>query len=590
MSTAETYWINGPVLRAKMHGPFQMREAVTVGEQGLAGEVIRLHDDTVTIQVFEDTTGLRPGTPITGSTLPLAIELGPGMLGSIFDGLQRPLQAIARKKGDFIDSGVAVPRLDRHRKWPFLPRIRPGDRLAPGTIIGEVEETESLLNQILVPPGVAGVCRSVVAAGSYTINTPLVTIDDAGHKHSLTMLQDWPIRTPRPYSHRSIPTQPLLTGQRILDTFFPVSKGGTAIVPGGFGTGKTVIQHTLAKWSDADVIVYIGCGERGNEMASMIKDFPKLEDPRTERRLMERTIIIANTSNMPVAAREASIYTGITIAEYYRDQGMHVALLADSLSRWAEALREISGRLEELPAEEGYPAYLPTRMADFFERAGHVVTLSGVTASVTAIGAVSPPGGDFSEPVTSHGRRFARCLWALDRERARARFFPAVHPLNSYSGYVNEVADWWQQHGGLRWHQRRETMLSILQEQVRLEKMVRIIGRDALAAEQRLTLFCADLINEAILRQSPYSVTDRFCAPEKQVGILNLIDRFIHLAKGALKKGIEPEALAALPIVHKLQRVSEEVTNEQMESLSQLAHELEAAFTHLLDSRRATAS
>lgn len=396
MATAEVFWISGPVLKARASGSFRMKEAVYIGEHHLAGEVIRLNGDDVTVQVFEDTTGLMPGTHIEGTGQPLAVELGPGLLGQLFDGIQRPLQAIAAQQGDLIDIGLTVPSLNREQQWPYKPLIQAGDQITGGSVIGEVQETAGTLHRVLAPANVEGECISTVTAGEYSIETPLAVIrTTAGEEKSICMLQRWPIRKPRPCSKRLTPAQPLLTGQRILDMLFPVGKGGTGVMPGGFGTGKTVLQQTLAKWCDADIIVYIGCGERGNEMASLLHEFPALEDPRTGRPLMERTVIIANTSNMPVAAREASIYTGITLAEFFRDQGLHVALLADSISRWAEALREISGRLEELPAEEGYPAYLPTRLAEFFERAGRVITLAGEESSLTVIGAVSPPRGRF---------------------------------------------------------------------------------------------------------------------------------------------------------------------------------------------------
>ncbi len=582
MAIAEVFWISGPVVKARAQGPFRMKEAVSVGEHRLAGEVIRLEGGDITVQVFEDTTGLRPGARVEGSGQPLAVELGPGLLGQLFDGIQRPLQTIAAHQGDFIDVGLTVPSLDRERRWPYKSLIQAGDHITGGSVIGEVQETADTVHRVLAPPYIEGECLSTVEPGEYSIETPLAVVRTAaGEKHAISMLRRWPIRAARPCSQRLTPAQPLLTGQRILDMLFPVGKGGTGAMPGGFGTGKTVLQQTLAKWCGADVIVYIGCGERGNEMAELLQAFPTLEDPRTGRRLMERTVMIANTSNMPVAAREASIYTGITLAEFFRDHGLHVALLADSISRWAEALREISGRLEELPAEEGYPAYLPTRLAEFFERAGRVVTLAGQESSLTVIGAVSPPGGDFSEPVTAHSQRFVKSFWALDRERARARFYPAIHPLDSHSGYIDDVTGWWKEVGGLRWVERRKRILELLQQQARLEKMVKIVGRDALAADQRLTLVCAEMVAEALLRQSAHSETDRYCVPEKQVAMLNLLDRFLDLAGEAVAAGIDPDTLPALAVVRRLQRMGEEIPNEQKQAFDTLTRELEDAFAKL---------
>lgn len=415
---AEVFWINGPVLKARPEGHFQMKEAVVVGEDRLTAEVIRLDTDSITVQVFEDTTSLKPGVLIEGSGLPLAVDLGPGMVGRMFDGIQRPLETIASRQGDFVHAGVDIPNLDREQAWPFQPEVAQGDEVRSGQRLGAVQETPSLANRILAPRDVEGGRITWIApAGEYRLDQPIARIRSEQGECEVAMLRRWPIRIPCPVKQRLTPEQPLLTGQRVIDTLYTISKGGAGAMPGGFGTGKTVLQQTLAKWCDADIIIYIGCGERGNEMASVLEEFPKLEDPRTGRRLMERTVLIANTSNMPVAAREASIYTGITIGEYYRDQGYDVALFADSISRWAEALREISGRLEELPAEEGYPAYLPSRLAEFFERAGRVTTLAGKESSLTVMGTVSPPGGDFSEPVTAHSRRYVKSFMALDRTR-----------------------------------------------------------------------------------------------------------------------------------------------------------------------------
>jgi V/A-type H+-transporting ATPase subunit A len=580
MSRAEVFWINGPVVKARSDSPFRMKEAVFVSEERLAGEVIGLNGEAITVQVFEDTTGLQPGAPIEGTGLGLGVDLGPGLLGQLFDGIQRPLQAIAEVQGDFIAPGQTVPSLDRDRKWSFAPTREPGERIHGGAILGEVPETANLVHRVLAPHDLAGELVWIAPAGEYTITEPVARVRvEGGAEREVAMLRRRSIREPAPVRHRSSPEAPLLTGQRILDTLFPVGKGGAGTLPGGFGTGKTILQQTLAKWCDADIIIYIGCGERGNEMANILKEFPELEDPRTGRRLMERTVVIANTSNMPVAAREASIYTGLTLAEFFRDQGYHVAVLADSISRWAEALREISGRLEELPAEEGYPAYLPSRLAEFFERAGRVTTLNGEEASITVVGAVSPPGGDFSEPVTSHSRRFTKCFWALDRDRAQARFYPAIHPLLSYSGYVADLGRWWEELDGLRWSRRRERVLSLLEHQARLEKMAKIVGRDALPPEQRLVLVCADIITEAFLRQSAFSENDRYCRPEKQVAMLGMVDRFIDLATAAVERGADPDALHALPVMRHLQRMGDDIPGDQLERFEELEKELERALS-----------
>ncbi len=577
MSRAEIFWINGPVLKAHPEGNFQMKEAVFVGDDRLVAEVIRLDVDAITVQVFEDTTGLTPGMVIEGSGLPLAAELGPGMLGAMFDGIQRPLRAVASTYGDFIGTAVVVPSLDRQRQWRYQPVVAAGAEISGGCCIGEIQETADLMHRVLVAPDAAGTVEWRAPEGSYCIDKPLARIRSPRGLVEVSMLSRWPIRVPRPFRQRLALERPLLTGQRVIDTWYPIAKGGASAMPGGFGTGKTVLQQTLAKWCDADVIIYIGCGERGNEMASVLEEFPALEDPRTGRMLMERTVLIANTSNMPVAAREASIYTGITIGEYFRDQGYNVALFADSISRWAEALREISGRLEELPAEEGYPAYLPSRLAEFFERAGRTKTLAGQESSLTVVGTVSPPGGDFSEPVTAHSRRYVKSFLALDRDRAQARFYPAIHPLQSYSEYVSCTAQWWQHHGGVRWAERRDRMLTLLQEQARLEKMVKIVGRDALPPSQRLVLVCAEVMVEGLLRQSAFSETDRYCSPEKQAAMLELIDYFIQRAQALVEGGVDPDTLLTLPVVRRLQRMGEDISNDSLGDFAGLTRALNDA-------------
>nr|MDA8218714.1 V-type ATP synthase subunit A [Dehalococcoidales bacterium] len=447
--------INGPVVRAGEAEQVSVGEMVEVGDARLLGEVIRLAGAIATIQVYESTSGLRPGEPIHGTGRLLVAELGPGLIGTIFDGLQRPLEVIERQSGAFIQRGARVNPLDHERRWRFRPLVRAGDEVPGGATLGEVPETATIVHRVLVPPDLSGTVRSVVPEGGYTLDETVVRLATASGESELKMYQHWPIRQARPYRERQLPNVPLITGQRVIDTFFPVAKGGTAALPGGFGTGKTVTQHQLAKWSDADVIVYIGCGERGNEMTDVLVHFPELLDPRSGRPLMERTVLIANTSNMPVAAREASIYTGITLAEYFRDMGYHVAVMADSTSRWAEALREIAGRLEEMPAEEGFPAYLPSRLAGFYERAGRVTALNDREGSVGIIGAVSPPGGTFSEPVTIYTQRFTRCFWGLDRDLASSRHFPAINWTESYSGYVEEVESWWHEQVDPQWRQVR---------------------------------------------------------------------------------------------------------------------------------------
>jgi V/A-type H+-transporting ATPase subunit A len=568
MSDAEIRWIGGPVLRARAKGSFRVGEAIEVGVRRLPGEVIRLKGEEFVAQVYEDTTGLRPGDPVQGTGGPLSIRLGPGLLGRIFDGLLRPLRDA---------DGVA----NSDRRIAFQPLVKPGDVLTAGSAFGEIPG-ETIPQRCLLPPDVAGRVESIVDAGPYDPDTILCTIQAASDaRREIGFFHRWPIREVRPARERLPSDEPMITGQRILDTLFPVARGGRAALPGGFGTGKTVLQETLAKWSDADVIIYVGCGERGNEMAEVLKEFPDLADPRTGRGLMERTVIIANTSNMPVAAREASIYTAVTVGEYFRDQGLHVALLADSTSRWAEALREVSGRVGELPGEAAYPAYLGSRLAEFYERAARVKTLSGDVGSLTIIGAVSPPAGDFSEPVTSHTKRCVRSFWGLDRERAQARFYPAVHPLQSYSEGASRFAAWWAARGNPDWVAHRERILSLLESQADLERMARIVGKDALPPAQQLTLLCADLVNEAFLRQSAFSPVDRYCSPERQTAMLKLILRFIELAGTALDRGISPQAIAELDVMRRLQRMGEEIGEDNLDRIPLLLAELESQVAQL---------
>ncbi len=580
MSKATVRWISGPVLRARSRESFRVNEAVRVGESGLLGEVIRLAGDEIVAQVYEDTTGLRPGDPVAGTGLPLSVRLGPGLLGRIFDGLLRPLA------GDTLEHYIR-PGLEsaEPQRFEFRPLVAAGDRLEPGHAFGEVPGA-ARAQRCLAPPGRGGEVEIIAPAGEYREDQTLCTLRDGrGEAVELAMSGVWPVRRPRPVAERLPPTEPMVTGQRILDTLFPVARGGRAGLPGGFGTGKTVLQEALAKWCDADVIVYVGCGERGNEMAEVLHEFPALDDVRTGRPLMERTVIIANTSNMAVAAREASIYTAITVAEYFRDQGLHVALMADSTSRWAEALREFSGRLGELPAEGGYPAYLSSRLAEFYERAGRVRTLGGDTGSVTIIGAISPPAGDFSEPVTSHTKRYVRCFWGLDRERAQARFYPAIHPLQSYSEDVDTLAPWWQGQGDPQWPAHRRRLLTLLEEQARLERMARIVGKDALPPRQQLTLLCADLVNDGFLRQSAFSPVDRYCSPARQSAMLRLTVRFVELSEQALERGVALEDIAALPLLRRLQRMGEEIGEDALDEFDALWTQLDGDFAHLTGER-----
>jgi V/A-type H+-transporting ATPase subunit A len=576
LTDAVVTWLSGPVLHARALRPFRLNEAVLIGEQRLLAEVIRIDQDQVVLQVYEDTTGLRPGTTITGTGAELSVRLGPRLLGHTYDGLLRPLH----KQGHAISPGVH--EWQSRRLYQFKPTVQVGSPLRGGAVIGTLLREGSRPQRCLLPPWAEGEVVSVAEAGEYREDDTLCVLGrPSGGTEAISMCHPWPVRRPRPVRARIPVDDPLFTGQRIIDSLFPLGCGGKAAMPGGFGTGKTVLQETLAKWCDADVIIYVGCGERGNEMAGVLHDFPQLEDPHTGRPLMERTVIIANTSNMPVAAREASIYTGVTVAEYFRDQGLRVALMADSTSRWAEALREVSGRLGELPGEAGYPAYLSSRQADFYERAAHVKTLNGDSGSVSIIGSVSPPSADFSEPVTVHTKRYVSCFWALDAERARARFYPAIHPLQSYSSEVGVLARFWTQHGNPGWAEQRRLFLGLLTEQARLERMARIVGKDALPPRQQHVLLCAELINEAFLRQSAFSESDRFCSPEKQVAMMQLISRFVELSENAVAHGVAPARIIALPVIRRLRRMGEEIDDSEAEAFQRLRQALEAAFTTL---------
>ncbi len=567
-------WINGPVIRADNAHDISMMEQVEVGEERLIGEVLELDGEMATIQVYEDTTDLKPGANIYGTGSLLFVELGPGLIKNIYDGIQRPLEEIQKQQGDFIQRGAQVESLDRKKLWKFAPSCKTGDQIRGGQVIGEVPETEAFIHKILCPPDIQGEITEISPEGEYTIEQCLAKVHTKRGEHELKMYQRWPVKHPRPYAKRLNPSVPLITGQRVIDTFFPLAKGGTAAVPGGFGTGKTVTQHQLAKWCDANLIVYIGCGERGNEMTGVLIDFPELVDPKTGNPLMERTILIANTSDMPVAAREASIYTGITIAEYYRDMGYDVAIMADSTSRWAEALREISGRLEEMPAEEGFPAYLATRLAEFYERAGRVVTLCDKEGSVSVIGAVSPPGGDFSEPVTQHTKRFVRCFWGLDKELASARYFPAINYMTSYSGYLEDIAEWWNQFEEANWKEMRDQAMSLLQQDDKLQKIVKLIGEDALPDDQRLVIEGAKLLKEGLLQQGAFDEVDTYAIPEKQLWMLRIILHFYERAKEIIKKGAPIYRIREMEALDDINRMKVRIANDQLDDFKELLQEI----------------
>ena len=576
-------WINGPVVRAQGSRDVSMLELVEVGDQRLVGEVIGLKGAEMTLQVYEETSGMEPGAPVYGTGMPLSVELGPGVLRSIVDGIQRPLPVMEMRQGSFIERGVRLTPLYRRDRWHFTPQQKADTDIEGGAILGVVPETQTVEHRVMVPPSLSGKLTWIASEGEYTIDEPIARLRSAEgeEEQELTMLQRWPVRRPRPYRQLKEQIEPLVTGQRVLDTLFPLAKGGAAAIPGGFGAGKTITQHQIAKWSDAQVVIFIGCGERGNEMTEVLQEFPELIDPYTGRPLMERTVLIANTSNMPVAAREASIYTGITIAEYYRDMGYHVALMADSTSRWAEALREISGRLEEMPAEEGFPAYLAARLAEFYERAGYVETLNGQPGSVSVIGAVSPPGGDFSEPVTQHTKRFIRCFWALDKALASARHFPAVNWLDSYSEYVEDVAQWWQDETGYDWHALRAQTMEILSKESHLQQIVKLVGPDALPDEQRLTLETATLLREGFLQQDALDEIDSYATIKKQVRMLDLFLHFHERAEAIIQLGASIMVIQDLPVLESLMRMKTQVPNDDLDKLDDIRDQIDAQMDEL---------
>ena len=573
--------VNGPVIEVMGITDAMMYELVRVSEENLIGEIIKLENETAIVQVYENTTGIAPGDPVYGAGIELSLELGPGMIGTIYDGIQRPLEDIRKISEIYIERGISVPSLNRDTKWHFMPMVKAGDRITGGTYLGTVRETEQVEHKILVPPSDCGVLESIVAEGEYTVEEPIAVIRTGEETKELFLMHRWPIRVARPVKQRLPLDIPLITGQRVLDTLFPVAKGGTVAIPGGFGTGKTMAQQAIAKWCDADIIVYIGCGERGNEITDVLSEFPKLVDPRTGKSLMERTILIANTSNMPVSAREASIYTGITMAEYYRDQGFHVAVMADSTSRWAEALRELSGRMEEMPAEEGFPAYLPTKIAEFYERAGYMETLSDRIGSVTIIGAVSPPGGDFSEPVTQHTKRFIRCFWALDRGLANARHYPAISWIESYSEYLDDMSTWWKEQVSSIWQQDRAEIMELLHREVRLQQVVKLVGPDALPDTQRFVLDVSSLFKNAFLQQNSYDKIDMFSVPQKQVKMLHIIVTYWRRGSEAIKRGATLVKLRKMKVYQDIIKMKFTVPNDDLSLLDTIEARLERSLSQL---------
>lgn len=581
-SNGKITMINGPVIRGKNMSNFKMREMVMVGSKKLIGEVIIIEGDIGTVQVYEETEGLQLGEVIISTGKPLSVKLGPGMLGNIFDGIQRPLLEINKINEDFIPEGIGLLSLNQEKLWDVKFTINVGDTVKQGDVFGEVYETSLIKHKLLVPPNIFGIVKEVKKDGSYNIEETLVTIDTNSTDIDLKMYHEWPVRQVRPVKARKEIQQVLITGQRVLDIFFPIAKGGTSAIPGSFGTGKTMTQHQLAKWSDADIIIYIGCGERGNEMTEVLEDFPKLIDPKSNKPLMERTILIANTSNMPVAAREASIYTGITMAEYYRDMGYDVAIMADSTSRWAEALREISGRLEEMPAEEGYPAYLPSRIAEFYERAGFVESLNGEEGSVTIIGAVSPAGGDFSEPVTENTKRFVNVFLALDKELAYSRHYPAINWLNSYSGYIKVLESWYEDNLAEDAIELRNKMLELLFNENKLQEIVMLVGEDVLPDDQRLILEIAKLIKVGFLQQNAFNEQDTFVPLNKQYRMLKIIDYLYERCKLTLSNNIPISYIRNQEIFDELIKMKYTVSNDDLSKIDEIKESIDKYYDELI--------
>jgi len=575
-------WVSGPAVKADGMSSVKMYETVEVGESKLIGEVIRLTGDVAFIQVYESTSGLKPGEEVIGTGQPLSVLLGPGIIGKIYDGIQRPLDDIAKKSGAFIGRGITTSPVDMKKKYKFTPSVKKNDTIFGGSILGVVQETPLLTHNILVPPTYPEATIAEIAKeGEYDLEHIIMHASSKnGDKIELKMYHKWPVRKPRPYAERYDPSVPLVTGQRIIDTYFPIAKGGTGAIPGGFGTGKTVTLHQIAKWADSKVVVYIGCGERGNEMTEVLVEFPHLIDPRSQRPLMERTVLVANTSNMPVAAREASIYTGVTIAEYYRDMGYDVVLVADSTSRWAEALREMSGRLEEMPAEEGYPSYLASRLAEFYERAGRIRALGSPdrSGSVTLVGAVSPSGADFTEPVTTHTIRFIKTFWALDTRLAYSRHYPSINWMQSYSGYLEDISKWWKENVSPDWYDLRAESYHILQREDTLKEIVRLLGPEALPDEEKLVLEVARMLKIGILQQNSFDKVDTYCGPAKQLKLVRLMVKFYKEAQKALKEGKSLADIRALPIITTLLKAKFEVTDEQISKLEEIDKQLSNSF------------
>lgn len=583
MSENKIYGINGPVVTVKGKTDLEMMEMVYVGNSRLVGEVIGITDDATTIQVYEETGGLRPGEPVFSTGSPMCVTLGPGILTNIFDGIERPLRDIESVSGAFIAKGIDVPAVSKDKKWQVTLKVKEGDIVKGGDIFAECPETAVITHRALVPVNISGTVTRCVPDGEYTVDDTIIEVaDNQGKMHNLTLSQRWPIRNPRPVSERLPSQKPLVTGQRIIDTVFPVAKGGAAAIPGGFGTGKTMTQHQLAKWCDADIIIYVGCGERGNEMTQVLTEFSEITDPKTGKPLLDRTVLIANTSNMPVAAREASIYTGITLAEYYRDMGYHTALMADSTSRWAEALREISGRLEEMPADEGFPAYLPSRLSEFYERSGYFKNLNGTEGSVTLIGAVSPQGSDFSEPVTQNTKRFTRCFWALDKSLAYARHYPAINWNNSYSEYLGDLADWYRDNVDKDFIKDREELCAILAEENSLMEIVKLIGADVLPDDQKLIIEIARVIRVGFLQQNAFHKDDTFVPLEKQFKMMQIILYFYHRCQEIVARQIPISKLTATGLFDKLVKMKYDIPNDSPQMFDELKKEIDAKINTIL--------
>lgn len=583
MSEYKIYGINGPVVTVKGKTELQMTETVYVGNKQLIGEVIGLTDEYTTVQVYEETGGLTPLEPVVSTGLPMSVTLAPGILGNIFDGIERPLKDVQEISGAFIDKGINIPAVNETKKWQVTVKLSVGDTVNGGEVLATCPETDSITHKALVPPNIKGTVTKVLPDDAYTVNDALAEVTDSlGQIHQLKLKQRWPIRIPRPTDERLPLSKPLITGQRVIDTVFPIAKGGAASIPGGFGTGKTMTQHQLAKWCDADIIIYVGCGERGNEMTQVLNEFSELTDPRTGKSLLSRTVLIANTSNMPVAAREASIYTGITLAEYYRDMGYHTAIMADSTSRWAEALREISGRLEEMPADEGFPAYLPSRLSDFYERSGYFKNLNGTEGSVTIIGAVSPQGSDFSEPVTQNTKRFTRCFWALDKSLAYARHYPAINWTSSYSEYTSELSDWYKENVSPDFTDCRRRITEILSEESNLMEIVKLIGADVLPDDQKLIIEIARVIRVGFLQQNAFHSDDTFVPALKQLKMMQAILHLYDRSKEVIARQIPISKITATGLFDRLIKMKYDIPNKNPELFDALSSDIDSALNDIL--------